>query len=46
MKQLLAAQEILHPGLFYSLKEAMQPLYAKHKTGLESRHQHDVSDEV
>lgn len=36
MKQLLASQEIIHPKLFYSLKEALLPLMAINKTGLES----------
>nr|XP_039264725.1 uncharacterized protein LOC120340516 [Styela clava] len=36
MKQLLASQEILHPKLFYSLKEALRPLMSKNETGMES----------
>ena len=36
MKQLLAAQEILHPRLFPSLKESLHPLMAKNRTGMES----------
>ena len=37
MKQMLASQEILHPRLFYSLKETLHPLMEKNKTGMESK---------
>ncbi|XP_064481977.1 uncharacterized protein LOC135394871 isoform X2 [Ornithodoros turicata] len=36
VKQLLAAQEILFPKLFWSLSSAMHPLMAINKTGVES----------
>lgn len=36
MKQLLAQQEIIFPGLFWSLRSALHPLVAVPKTGLES----------
>nr|CAB3260581.1 uncharacterized protein LOC100175538 [Phallusia mammillata] len=45
MKQLLASQEIIHPRLFHSLKEAMHPLYEKNRTGLESSSNHILSNE-
>ncbi|CAH3196907.1 unnamed protein product [Porites evermanni] len=35
-KQLLAAQEILFPGLYHSLLTAMKPLMARDRVGLES----------
>eukprot|EP00126_Sphaerothecum_destruens_P004805 Sdes_comp18388_c0_seq1m8211 len=37
MKQLLAAQELLFPNLYYSLQSAMAPLYGKQRVGMESR---------
>ncbi|KAH9373373.1 hypothetical protein HPB48_018426 [Haemaphysalis longicornis] len=36
VKQLLAAQEILFPKLYHSLKSAMHPLMAINRTGIES----------
>ena len=33
MKQLLAAQEILHPRLFHSLQKALTPLMSMSRTG-------------
>ncbi|XP_076823513.1 uncharacterized protein LOC143469641 [Clavelina lepadiformis] len=45
MKQLLASQEILHPRLFNSLKEAMMPLFSKSRTGMESNHQQRNPDD-
>lgn len=36
MKQLLAQQEVLFPGLFWSLKRALVPLFSIEKTGLEN----------
>lgn len=35
-KQLLAAQEILFPGLYHSLLTAMKPLMARDRVGMES----------
>ena len=35
-KQLLAAQEILFPGLYHSLLAAMKPLMARDRVGMES----------
>eukprot|EP00045_Choanoeca_perplexa_P012554 m.137374 g.137374 ORF g.137374 m.137374 type:complete len:987 (-) comp16053_c1_seq2:85-3045(-) len=41
MKQLLAAQELLYPGLYSSLQSAMMPLMRKNRTGLENK---DIDD--
>jgi len=37
MKQLLAQQELIFPRLFQSLQCAIRPLFAKNRTGMESR---------
>lgn len=38
VKQLLAAQELLYPRLYYSLQSAIMPLMSRDKTGMEARH--------
>ena len=37
MKQLLAAQEVLHPRLFHSLQAAIKPIMGINKTGVSVR---------
>lgn len=36
MKQVLAQQEVLFPGLYWSLRSALHPVMAISKTGVES----------
>ena len=36
MKQMLAQQEVLFPGLFWSLRTALHPVMAIHITGIEN----------
>ena len=36
MKQVLAQQEVLFPGLYWSLRSALHPVMAINQTGVES----------
>lgn len=36
MKQVLAQQEVLFPGLYWSLRSALHPVMAINRTGIES----------